>query len=570
MAKQQKIQLTKEAREKRRLQNKLARTISSAGLSWISYSAIVEIGDEIEGMPVESACWYFDPNTKKEKIVISTKLMKEMPVNLLALTLKHELLHKAMYRKINKKVDFYIINLALDACIEKIQFLSHPTLAIKRNQYYFPEDKKERLSELSVRNPSIRTDEVKNIPKKIREIFKEIYYSEAKKQTMADCYNKTRGSHWNIDVPDPMTLYNKLQIALSKKQKKQIQKYYEIHLALQGTGGKTSGIPSDVGEDPNSKQKGAGQDNGNGKKKKKKQKQPRGGKGNKRCNNRATLKMEREAAAAIEKGLGFCQGVNFSKYFKQFVYTKRYVEADGLSNFIKEWETTKQIEGVTQSIYSTIAGKATIDPIPTNLNRTGIELVALGVCGPEQIPLYFNNNSPLHSKKKICCYFDVSPSMHEFIPYMVHIADFFNGCEECEISGGEFNGKYSFAGTVKGMTEAEWQNFRKGVVNGGCATSFENVVLHAMNQINEDEVDIIIVFTDGESGISQKTIDMFNATGKKCYPIYFCNPNYTWGWRHSRNGQDKSTMDALHSDLDKLTGENFTVWCSPNAKKEVI
>jgi hypothetical protein len=85
-----------------------------------------------------------------------------------------------------------------------------------------------------------------------------------------------------------------------------------------------------------------------------------------------------------------------------------------------------------------------------------------------------------------------------------------------------------------------------------------------MERIQKDQVDIIVVFTDGYSGLSKEIIDKFNQSGKKCYPIYFSHNNY--GYRHTRkgywddepNGIDK---DGMHSDLDQLNGESFTIWC---------
>ena len=228
-------------------------------------------------------------------------------------------------------------------------------------------------------------------------------------------------------------------------------------------------------------------------------------------------------------------------------------------------ETIRQVEGTIHSIYATIKTHTTVDPYPFDLTRTGIEWVVAGI-SHEEFTVYFNHNRQQTGKKKVVCYFDTSPSMNDFIPYMVYIADFFANCEECEMAGGLFKGRFAFSETVKGMNEEQWTEFITGKVRGGCGTSFDSIVHHLMDKIDANDVDIALVFTDGYSSITDDLVEKFNQSGKKCYNIYFTNPNCSYGYGHQRKGQETDQME-MTSDLDKLDGESFTIRCRPEEKK---
>ena len=48
----------------KQLQGKLIRAVAKTGLSWAAYSSIIEIGDNILGTPIYTACWYYNTATK--------------------------------------------------------------------------------------------------------------------------------------------------------------------------------------------------------------------------------------------------------------------------------------------------------------------------------------------------------------------------------------------------------------------------------------------------------------------------------------------------------------------------
>jgi hypothetical protein len=298
----------------------------------------------------------------------------------------------------------------------------------------------------------------------------------------------------------------------------------------------------------------------------------RGGQQQSRASNLTTLKQEELANKKLFEQLcekRWCSYHSMDKYFNKFVYGKSESDTDALEEFVKKFETRQQVEEVCQHIHDAISEKPQILPYIDELSRHGVEMVILGVSDFEQMPLFWNKGDNLLHKKKVCCYFDTSPSMSEYVPYMLHIAEFLDKSDACEIAGGEFDGKYCFSEHVEGMTEEKWQQFIDGDVYGGYGTSFEGVVRHALDRIDEDKVDIIIVFTDGYSGISQQTIEEFNQTGKRCYNIYFATNgqgysyNYTRGRGYSWQYNDNNKLgdgESITSPLDELEGDSFTIW----------
>ncbi len=553
--KKNKSKLSKEEKEKRRLETKLMRVITKAGLSWTSWIAIIEIADYLPGsdIPIPTACWVFNEHTKREHIFISTKLMKELPVQLLMLILKHEMLHKSMYRGIKAVGNKELANFALDAAINKILWLSNPKQAAKLGNVLFPKGTESRSNVLAIMNPGLTSADVANMDPKIRMIVEDIWWVEQietnektgltfdKGRTCSEHYNKCNryGNHF---VPDPVNLYNKMAALLSKGDKKKIKAYY----SFMNTG---------EGEEKNPNH-------------------PRGGPKGFRATDKITIEAEskfaKEILERIEKegrkqdgggyrsrGGGHSAFEDMNAYFNRYVYDPSSSNTDGIADFIQRWETERQIEGVCIDIYSKLKKNSSIEPFPNELTRTGMELVALEVSGPE-MPFFFNNVSQGEGgKKKVCCYFDTSPSMNDYIPYMVYIADFIDDCEECELAGGKFHGKYAFSEKVKGIPAEAWADFKNGEVRGGGGTSFNAIMKHANRRVSNDDVDVIIVFTDGYSSVSEDIIEEFNQTGKRCYTVYFAHGNY--GWKHSRRNQGDS--DGMTSDLDRLNGESFTVWC---------
>lgn len=561
--------------ETQRLKNKLIRVISEAGLAYSSWISLVELVDKIPGF--DTAAWVYNDKTKQEHIWFSRRLTKMLTVRLLKLVLRHEMLHKSMYRGLMSVGNKELLNFALDACINKILWLSDPDGMVELGKVMWP-DEDSRPNVMAIMNPSITTDERNRMEPRIQTIFDRIWWKPMKGfkdgvkvdtgETCRDYWEGTK-TYGNDYVPDALALYNLLAALLNQEDKQKIEEKYKF-LA-------TTDNKKDKGKDGKKQKKpesGKGDGQGQGQKG---GKHVRGGRFRFRANDKGTLKGEKGVAdqvlAEIKKqfqkmkdggrGGGYSTLENANDYFQQHIYSKTDADVRDINEFIKKMETWKQVEGVTTNIYKNFKSRTAFQPYPHRLTRVGFELVALGF--NKTVPLYLNKIfSDQGGKKKICCYFDTSPSMHSFIPYVCYMADFFDNCEECEIGGGKYRGRYGFSGTVKGIPMEAWEDFKNGRVRGGSSTSFEAVVRHACDRIENDDVDVIIVFTDGESGLSDEMIERFNASGKKCYAVYFA---HSWGYGHSRYGQNEN--NDMTSDLDKLEGESFTIWCDEIEEPDV-
>lgn len=516
----------------RKLNNKLTRVMSKLSLSWLKYSSIAKI---VDNMPngITTACWVYNKETKKEEVLFSAKIVKELPVSLLTLVWQHEFLHKAMYRGIANASNLYLLNLALDATINKILANSHRKDMIKLCQYLFTED---REGVTCIANPSLTIEERNKISSTgLKSIFDELYYDKHNQVLFndRDCYR-----FGNFTIPDPLKIYHKLLILATNKEKEKIKKLYDF--VSKSNSNNNSGIDQ---KDTESNKENKQDTSKTGDDKEQidvdtSKYSFRGGEQKERAHDEQTISQERENIKIT--GIQNCGSI---KETLEPIYGNKHVDDQrAIETFLNKVDTKKQIENCMLSIYGDVKNMPSIDPYPMNLNRTGVELITLDVCGPDDVPLYFNDNNP-SSKKKICCYFDVSGSMSTYIPYMTEVAGFLNNCEECELGGGEYNGKYCFTVDVDGIHESQWQKFKEGEGFCGGGTSFESVFAHLFNDI--EDIDCIVVFTDGESTISQETADKFNQSDMKCYRVYFSN----------------TKRGIVNSPLDQLNGSSYTINC---------
>lgn len=536
--------------EDKKLRQKLSNAVTKAGLSWLAYSAIVEIADEIEGFPVTTAVWYYDSLLNKEKIAISTRFMKMLTVNELALIIMHEMLHKAMYRNIPFATNKRLINFALDATINKILFMSRPKGMLRLAKKVFTD---ERLTIQSIVDCSITSEERGMLPPYMKKIFDEIYYSDKLRCTSCECLSEKY--YQNTSVPDPFDLYMTLSIKLRKEDKKQIEdEYLCVFDNNDGNDDSESDEDSDNSCDLE-KDDGQSEDleeekseNKTSHNKSKRTKHIRGGPEGKRENTKTAIEQEKDigelVAEKISKGNRYSHTVNIMETFDRYILQAEECETKGLKDFIETWNTQKQIEAVEQNIYDTIVINPRFDPFPMNLTRTGYELMVLGISSLDEIPLFINISQSVCAKKKVACYFDVSPSIQEAIPFMIHVADFLSDLPEIEMAGGEYSGRFKFAGNVDGIPRDEWEDFKRGNVLSGWSTSFESVLRHALDDLDGEDVDIIAIFTDGESNALEGTLDEFANSGKICYRVYF-------------KGSHSYREPA--SNLDELPGESFTI-----------
>lgn len=244
---------------------------------------------------------------------------------------------------------------------------------------------------------------------------------------------------------------------------------------------------------------------------------------------------------------------------EQVIGKKDFVE-DTLKEFAKKWRTEKLLEEIEGKIQNIVGrDEVTLKPYPEELTYDGQIMMALGISSPDVLPLFWNeDNSEKNNRKKVAAFFDLSPSMEALYPYMVRIVESVE--EQCDVTfmrnlpdGETVRGAYGFSGNVRQISEDELEDMKKGKFKTGASTSFDEVLSHVLAQIKQDSLDMVIIFTDGESGISSKeNIEEFNNSGRKMYRVYMTN---YYG--------NNDTGRTITSDLDKLNGESFTLCLPP-------
>lgn len=601
-------------KQKKKLEEKLISAIGKLGISWASYSSLIEFKDNIRGQKIPIAYWTYNTKSKKEKIVINPDIALKLTIQELSLVIQHEILHKAMYRGIEGADNDDIKQIAMDAAINKILFMSTKKSMIKLCDKFYQGNARYGISCLC--NPSTTNDEYDLLKENLKEVFKEIYLCRdgyTCRNAVENLPNRELNYKLNKHVPDPISLYYSLSAILEENQIEEFKDGSPFYMEMSSDDSQNED-DEDYENNPNDKNEEDQEDNeGNNEQEDKEANEDndedgkgnndeqeeesqddneedskdeegddenseneekdsgdnkenndeddesneenneddydliRGGENNRRSQSNEDIGLEKrlcqEIARKVDKSCNYYSR-EVSRLFNKLVFRRKNLETISIENFIREFKTRKQIEEVTSSIYEEVLNRPTIDPYAFNLSRTGIELLSLGISGGgiDQIPLFWNHNN-LAGKKVVTCYFDVSPSITSAIPYIISIVDFLDNCDEIAFADDEFEGKYVFSGRVSGLSKKAWREFKCGHVMTGYSTCFDEVLKHALEKIDENKSDIIVVFTDGLSSLRYpEKIKKFNDSNRKCYNVYL-----------------DQYKDHIESDLDKLNGKSITI-----------
>lgn len=251
-----------------------------------------------------------------------------------------------------------------------------------------------------------------------------------------------------------------------------------------------------------------------------------------------------------------------TQFWKEEVHKKKDFVDDNLKALSRRIKTQRLIEDIEGKIAEIIGRESSrIQPYPEQLSDEGSMMLALGISDPDTFPFYWNSEeSTSNKRKKVSAFFDLSPSMREFYPYMVKITESIE--ELCGLSmhvqdednpGETVRGAYTFAGHVKTLYEEELMKMKEGVFQPGASTRFDSVLDEICDKVDAENIDIILIFTDGEGGIQdEEKIKQFNESGKQAFKIYMAT-QYSKG----------PSLDHVVSDFDKLNGDSFTLKLPP-------
>lgn len=532
--------------------NKLTRALTSAGLMYSKYSPLIEVASEYNGREISTAIWFYDKNTRKEMVVINPDIIDKLNHSELAFFIKREFLHKTFMRYIKNVTNKELMVFALQCISHKILYLGNHKQTVKLLEKIY--GKPNNVAALLI--PGLDKSTLEILPEKIQKVWNSLWLGAGK--TLPKDISSI--NYLNTKIPDTNALYYKLSMLLNKEQKDFIKENFkpvvdnEERSAVGGSDedeildkiGEDAGVVLDV--DGTVINETANDEISNLE-------------FERRAYDKFTLECETIACDEIKRSVGKKGGWSalrvIDQYFNEHIYNLADAEKKGISDYIKRWQQRQMTKGICKSLERQLSSKPYIGPYPEQLTELGQQLVALGICSPDNIPFYFNKSSINEGKKKVAFYFDTSPSMHCYVPYMIDVVNYTISLDNVELAGGEYKGKYGFSGDVKGITTEEFEQFKKGIIKGGWSTSFEAVARHAIDKI---DVDVIVIFTDGYSALTEKTTQEFNSANKLAYPIYFTSNDTYYPYWHSRTGHKFKKGCDMVSDLDNLNGESFTIY----------
>ena len=505
----------------RRCSRKLSRIMQNLGVAYVDRAGLMFTTNDIK-----TTGWYSNMSGK-EGIAINPWVLMQSPMGKLVRLVKKEVVHRALYRNLSELSNKVILNFTLDVLAMRV---------IATSPY-------EKLDKITVRlcenlmNPrmykqfplmvlvdcSLTEEQVKkNVPHEIYNLWCELY-----KPT-------SRNFLPDLRQIKPSALYFKIKSMVDDIFEGNVQDAginYPWNTAPSMEKGDNTYNDDSIGSEFDKKNQSLNDAV-------KKHSKPRRYRNSRHYSN------------------------SVSDFMDEQIYKKKDFVDDKLKEMAKKLRTDRLMEEMEGKLKE-IVGKDNelIMPYPEQLSVTGQMMVALGVSDPDVLPLYWNDDdSESTNRKKVAAYFDISPSMTRLFPYMIHLTESIE--EDCDlvlcrnddsVEEGTSRGAYVFAGSVKEIDEDDLEKMKKGKFKPGASTCFNSVLVSALRDVHEHNVDIILVFTDGLSSIGDdELIKEFNESGKRCYNIYL-----------TEHYGDVRDVHNVSSELDKLNGESFTLNLPP-------
>ncbi len=531
-----------------RMRTRLQKIFAKLGVGYLDAQNCTHV-QQIDG----PACWGTGQKEGDEFIFIHPYFLMQRMTWARFLIL-HEIGHRALYRGRDHLADHQLRNVVFDICINRIlaaNTTGRPNKTWHRFcEWIYPPESKETV--LALCNAALTEDEVRKleaINPVYAQIWRQLYelqYGDFKytnPRTGRQATRKLNGiMPFDIKNMNPDDLYFRLRSQLTEQDRQAMQ--------AMGHGKGQEGDQQGQGMNPfgdhdtevrvESKARGTATIRGN-------------------ANGIASdsaRKMEQAARRAMVPRR--FQGANWkawsdcrTDFWDTWVKKPEDLTDPGLEEYARRITTQKKLDNVVGNVATAFESEVTQDPYPHHLSEEGLLLAVAGL-RPPRFPFFQNVEGP-HGKRRVVVYFDLSPSMTVFFPYMSYMCDQFEDKMDMAFARNEYGdqGTMTFAGSVRILSERELQKMRLGDLKAGASTSFDAMVEHTVEQIQTEDVDAVICFTDGESGLSQDNIDAFNASGKRMYRIYFQpdHPRY--------RGRD------IESPLDELEGVSYTITAPP-------
>lgn len=524
-------------------QNKMrARLVSVLGRLGIQYTDALNITHVTK--TVEVAAWGMGEKENDEYILINPYILSQRKT-FVSYIMQHEIMHRALYRGRKHLGDRDLLNVVLDACIHRILASNangRPNKHwIKFCNWIYPEESKKTV--LAICNAAMTEKDLRElgtINPKFVEIWRDLYnkYTETdveqvknpktgvfRNRTLKGLYNR------KIKTINPDDLYFRLKNQLSDKDREAIQDFAENDglnpFGGSGkevmVGGKSVILRDEVADIAPTISK--------------------------RMEEAVRKRMVPKRLRGSMSWRSYCDCR--TEFWDKFVKKPEDLYDDNLAEYARRIHTDKIIEDVAGRIKRKYQHDVVQKCYPEVLTEEGTIFAMLGF-RPPRWP-FFSNYEGYSGRKRIVSFFDVSPSTYMFWPYMCKMVDIFERDLDLVMARNNYgdSGALLFAGSVKPLDKKEFAEMRKGNIVTGASTHFNSVIEYCIDQIHTCDADAIVIFTDGESGLSPELAKDFNRSGKKAYRIYFMPEN-------------KSLQESgyqVKSSLDQLNGESYTLYC---------
>jgi hypothetical protein len=528
---------------------------------------------------VDICLWGLDENNKERILINPYILMGKMAYA--RMIMQRAVLHRALCRGRENLGDKRLARFVMDICANRIMAATTTGKVSKAwnklCQYLYPDESK--FTVLALANSSLEDADLRKL-RRVNPAYAEIWESlydtgpqeieyetpKTKKKRTKKVYKRLKFDIRNVNPDD---LYFRLRSQLT----------YDDRMALSRLGvpidENTKGMnPFGMDEDSDCQAPLLKMPGGGGEGEGEEQKNQQGGGQGKNKNevkmpNGSTIRMmedclniasesAREAEEALRKSLvpkRLQGGLGWKKYsdcrtefWDKFIKTPEDISDPGLDRYAEKIYTEKIMRDVAGRITEVLENDIMSRPYPQILTEEGTMMAIMGM-RPPVYPL-FQNQEGTEGKRRVLVFFDLSPSMTEFFPHMMYMCDTFEEKADIAFSRNDDgdSGVMSFAGSIKELDENEIAQMRAGEVFAGASTCFDEVIEYCNEKIQTDDVDAVIIFTDGLSGLSQQNADIFNGSGKRAYRIYMQEDSKT-----NRNG------GSIQSPLDSLEGESYTI-----------
>lgn len=242
---------------------------------------------------------------------------------------------------------------------------------------------------------------------------------------------------------------------------------------------------------------------------------------------------------------------SFSNLMTEF-WDRNYVRAGQaslkeLTAYAEKIATNKILYDAVGQLLENFLVDSKTSLLPVDLTEDGFRNISIGLC-PPYFPYYLVRDG-MSGKHRVVVFFDLSPSMTDMFPHIVTMCSSMEDVMDMAFARNDDgdSGTYAFGGSVKEVTHKEYDEMKRGNIPVSRSTCFDELIRYCNNKISTEETDAVVIFTDGESSLNDDVASAFNSLGKKCYRMYM-------------RPKAQNTGTPWTSDLDKLTGQSFTLY----------